>query len=256
MFRAMESVRSRLQQIGAVIRPHAIVSIRIAKVIKKLLHNVGVELVPTTSYLVASLWKDNYEFTGLLHHTTGYTLIDDERLYILYQFMKAAGSLKGEVAELGVYKGGSAKLLAQTIVRNNFNKTLYLFDTFSGIPRTNPQKDIHKEGDFSDTSLIAVQRYLSDCKDIVYHQGLFQDTLNRVSSVGFSLIHIDCDIYESVNQCTEFFYPRLTSGGYMIFDDYGFRSCPGVKHAVDEFFTNKAEYPIYLPTGQCLVIKR
>ncbi len=40
----------------------------------------------------------------------------------------------------------------------------------------------------------------------------------------------------------------------MVFDDYGFESCPGAKQAVDEFFADKNERPWYLPTGQCVVI--
>ena len=52
----------------------------------------------------------------------------------------------------------------------------------------------------------------------------------------------------------DFFYPRLTPGGMMLFDDYGFASCPGVRKAVDEFFADKMQKPIYLPTGQALVI--
>ena len=41
----------------------------------------------------------------------------------------------------------------------------------------------------------------------------------------------------------------------MIFDDYGFPACRGEKDAVDEFFADKPEKPITLPTGQALVIK-
>jgi O-methyltransferase len=40
----------------------------------------------------------------------------------------------------------------------------------------------------------------------------------------------------------------------MLFDDYGFTSCPGVRKAVDEFFADKLHKPVYLPTGQALVI--
>ena len=53
-----------------------------------------------------------------------------------------------------------------------------------------------------------------------------------------------------------FFYPRMEEGAVMIFDDYGFTTCPGAKKAVDEFFTNKKEKPIYLPTGQCIVTRK
>jgi O-methyltransferase len=39
----------------------------------------------------------------------------------------------------------------------------------------------------------------------------------------------------------------------MVFDDYGEPTCPGARKAVDEFFADKPETPIYIPTGQCLV---
>jgi hypothetical protein len=51
------------------------------------------------------------------------------------------------------------------------------------------------------------------------------------------------------------------SGGIMeyairiLFDNYGFPSCPGARHAVDEFFRDKAEFPIVLASGQCVIIK-
>jgi O-methyltransferase len=48
----------------------------------------------------------------------------------------------------------------------------------------------------------------------------------------------------------------MNKGAYMMFDDYGFLSCPGVKIAVDDFFKNKPETPLYVATGQCLVIKQ
>jgi len=41
----------------------------------------------------------------------------------------------------------------------------------------------------------------------------------------------------------------------MIFDDYGFPTCPGAQQAVDEFFEDKPEVPLVLTTGQALVFK-
>lgn len=42
----------------------------------------------------------------------------------------------------------------------------------------------------------------------------------------------------------------------MIFDDYGFESCPGTRQAVDEFMADKPERVIHLTTGQALLQKR
>ena len=55
---------------------------------------------------------------------------------------------------------------------------------------------------------------------------------------------------------SEFFYERMTKGGIMIFDDYGFQGYElAAKKAVDDFFIGKPEIPITLRNGQCLVLK-
>ena len=41
----------------------------------------------------------------------------------------------------------------------------------------------------------------------------------------------------------------------MVFDDYGFASCPGARKAVDEFFNDKPERPLVLPTAQAIVMR-
>jgi O-methyltransferase len=66
---------------------------------------------------------------------------------------------------------------------------------------------------------------------------------------------VNVDLYRSVRDCIEFLYPRMVPGGFLVFDDYGFPSCPGARRAVDEAFAKRPEVPICLPTGQCLVVK-
>jgi O-methyltransferase len=71
----------------------------------------------------------------------------------------------------------------------------------------------------------------------------------------FSFVHINCDFYQPTIDCCEFFYPRLVSGGVIVFDDYGFPSCRGEKDAADEFFADKPDRPFVLSTGQGILIK-
>ena len=47
----------------------------------------------------------------------------------------------------------------------------------------------------------------------------------------------------------------LLKGGFIIFDDYGFPTCPGARQAVDEFFAGKPEKLLAMPSGQCVVVK-
>jgi O-methyltransferase len=199
-------------------------------------------------------WHTDEKFVPLYNRTVLRTLVSIERCHILYQLALQAAGQPGDVAEIGVYRGGKAYLLAKTIATGK--NRLHLFDTFEGMPPTDRQKDpFHHEGNFSDTSLESVKEFLSDCDNVAYYPGFFPETATPVASTRFSLVHVDADIYKSVHDCCSFFYDRLLPGGFMVFDDYGFLRTPGSKEAVDDFFLEKPEYPCYLPTGQCLVVK-
>lgn len=179
------------------------------------------------------------------------------RLLNLGQMLMNVMHLPGNVAECGVYKGDSALFLGVMLRKYKANKTLHLFDTFEGMLEVDKNIDLHRKGDFQDTSLDFVKSKLNVLGNIPqFHQGLFSDTLSVVSSEKFSLVHIDCDIYPSVLECCNFFYPLMSKNGVMVFDDYGWYSCPGARKAVDEFFSSKLEKQIYFETGQCIVIKQ
>lgn len=197
--------------------------------------------------------REDAHFAELYAGAGRQTLGSRQRCFILYQLALQSAAVEGDIAEVGVYRGGTAWLLAE--LTKGTNKQLHLFDTFSGMPATDPERDKHQAGDFADTSLAAVQRFVGNREGIHYHPGLFPMTAEPVAESKFSLAHIDADIYSSVMDSCEFFFPRLTPGGVMLFDDYGFRSCPGAREAVNDFFRDKPGFPIYLPTGQALLLK-
>jgi O-methyltransferase len=179
------------------------------------------------------------------------TIVHPYKFWMLREFCGQAKNLHGEVCEVGVYKGGSAKLLAKYCP----DKTVYLFDTFDGMPDVDPTKDVHHKGDFADTSVEGVTQFLSDCNNVRIFKGFFPNTATPIENLKFSLVHVDVDIFTSVKACCEFFYPRMVSGGIIVFDDYAVLSCPGATLAVDEFFSNKLEKVIRMVTSGSFVIK-
>jgi len=180
------------------------------------------------------------------------TLVDEPRAHMLLQLARHASKLDGMFAEIGVYRGGTAKLLAN--ITDAAKRELHLFDTFAGMPETDA-RDLHVAGDFADTSLADVQRFLKGHSSVQFHQGEFPATSGPVEDTRFSLVHVDVDIASSVEACCRFFYPRLVPGGVMVFDDYGFTSCPGAKAATDAFFADKPEPVLHLLTSQAIVLK-
>jgi O-methyltransferase len=183
----------------------------------------------------------------------GKAVLSMREMYNIYRLVKQTSKIEGDIAEVGVYKGGSAKIISEA----KGNKKLHLFDTFGGMPETDASIDQHNKGDFSDTSLEEVKKYLSSYKDIFFHQGFFPASVagSNCDTLKYSFVNLDVDIYESTKSGLEFFYERLNKGGVLLSHDYNAISCPGVKKAFDEFFINKPETVIDLWDSHCLVVK-
>lgn len=179
------------------------------------------------------------------------TLVGKPRCLWLWRLVKFAAKNRGDIAEIGVYKGGTARLLARSCPQ----KTVYLFDTFSGMPDVDPEIDAHRAGEFADTSLESVQDFLKDAPNVSFRQGFFPDTAAGLEDHVFCFVNIDVDIYSSTKSCLEFFYPRMVPGGVISFDDYKWKKCAGVKKAIDEFLVGKPEKVIEMEEFQCAIIK-
>ena len=207
-----------------------------------------------------SPWNGFGDFFDYYLPAQPYTLVSPDRCYILLSFARQSCRLPGCWIECGVYKGGTAMMLAKAMQNLACNNTLHLFDTFQGLPQIDSTMDLHHKGDFADTAFEDVKTRIHSITEIskqsvVFHPGLIPETFSTASMDRISLAHVDVDLYQSVLDCCEFIYPRLVAGGILLFDDYGFPSCPGARAAVDQFFHGKPETPVVLPTGQALIIK-
>jgi O-methyltransferase len=170
------------------------------------------------------------------------------RLRTLFLVAQASRGVFGDYAEVGVYKGRSALLLARAAPE----KQLHLFDTFSGMPDHDPLLDGHSKGEFSDTSLDEVKSRLSGVQNVSFYPGIFPETSSPVADRKFAFAHFDCDLYRPCVEFIRFFWPRLLPGGALVFDDYDWPKCLGVKKAIDEAGLDVVEAVDY----QAIVFKR
>jgi O-methyltransferase len=182
-------------------------------------------------------------------------LVTADRCYIIHAF--ARRPVAGDVAECGVFAGGTAHLLAATLSGAGSSATLHLFDTFAGMPETaEPGRDFHSPGDFALTSIERVRARLDAYPFIQFHPGFVPDTFGELGDVRFAFVHVDLDIYPSVRDACAGLWPLVERGGVMVFDDYGFWHLRhAARRAVDEYFATQVDKPIVLATGQALVIK-
>jgi O-methyltransferase len=200
-------------------------------------------------------WLCDAEFNRVFGFAAPSTIVSTPSCYTLWTLARQAAHLQGDFVECGVYKGGSARLLAEAVRAVGVQKRIHLFDTFQGMPTTSTA-DLHQQGDFADTSVQAVQAVLRSFPNVMLHPGHIPETFREIESMSsIALAHIDVDIFQSVIDCCEFVYPRVVSGGFIIFDDYGYPSCPGARQAVDSFFADKPEWPLVLPNAQAIIIR-
>ena len=195
-------------------------------------------------------WIADEDFKKACGRIAGRTLLSLERLWVLWQVVGQTKHLGAEIWECGVYKGGSALLICRRI--KDTHSTLRLFDTFTGIPFIDTEKDnFCKFGDFGDAGDSLLPFMLYDKIDI--RAGIIPYTFVGLEASKIAFCHVDVDVYQSVKACCEFVWPRLIVGGAMVFDDYNTRECEGARIATDEFFSDKKEKPI-MTWGESAVV--
>jgi O-methyltransferase len=207
-----------------------------------------------TPWPVFAPWMGRPDFLTVYNEGAALTLGTPERGYMLISLARYAKHLPGDFAECGVYRGGSALWLCRVL--HEAGKTLYLFDSFEGLPKSHPTHDrFFREGQMA-APLASVKERLSDFRHITeFRAGWLPDTFLGLENKQYAFAHIDVDLYQPTLDCCAYFYPRLTPGGILLFDEYGWPSAHGEKAAVDEYFADKPERPIALITGQALVLK-
>lgn len=166
----------------------------------------------------------------------------------------------GELAELGVYKGNTAKLIHHYIPE----RKLHIFDTFTGFPAESAQAEQENTylkvsaTHFADTSLKMVKKNIAAQNDNVsFYQGYFPETIPEgFREKKFAFIHLDADLYKPILDGLNFFYPLLSKNGLILIHDYN--AWPGARKAVDEFTKEHDVLAIPMPdkSGSALIVKK
>jgi O-methyltransferase len=180
----------------------------------------------------------------LLRRVRANTLASRTRLGTLFRLAREIDRLRipGALVECGVFKGGSAGVLAKA---SSGVRPLFLFDSFEGLPPPG-EHDGRMAGERYQTGWCAATE--ADVLDLLQGLGIprerihiikgwFQDTLPTADVGEIALLHIDADWYDSVKLCLDVFYDRVQPGGFIVFDDYG--RWEGCTRAVDEFIANR-----------------
>ncbi len=182
----------------------------------------------------APLWTDRERIVGPGSDN------DYVRLKTLEAICGRLEHVPGAAAELGVNRGGFARWINELLP----DRTLYLFDTFTGFDPAESRdcgegfREAHRS-----TAVGTVLTALPHPERAAVRQGLFPKTASGLEGERFALVSLDADLEESTLAGLRFFVPRMSEGGYILLHDYNNPKLPGVRSALERYESENGRLP-------------
>jgi len=189
------------------------------------------------SWATYSPWLQDPVFQQAYAEIRNHTLVDRFRCYELWHLLSQTQHLPGDVLEVGTWRGGTGCLMARRATELGFEARVHLCDTFEGVVKTGVTDSHYRGGEHADTSDYLVRQLANamNLKNIIIHKGIFPEDIGPgLMHFTFRFCHIDVDVYQSGKDTLDWIWPRLPVGGIVVFDDFGFASCPGITRLVHE----------------------
>ena len=191
-----------------------------------------------------------------------YTMTSKERMFALFSAVRHVVSAKipGDIVECGVWRGGSSMLAAETLARTaERDRRVCLFDTFEGMPEPTTedvdmlgrtaQVALHVTGksDFREMCYASLEDVTANMYrtnyphgQITFTKGKVEDTIPQGAPERIAILRLDTDWYASTYHELVHLYPRLSPGGVLIIDDYGYWK--GAREAVQKYFSETKQH--------------
>jgi len=178
----------------------------------------------------------------------------------------SAARLEGDFVECGVNRGFLASAIMDYLDWDSLGKHFYLLDTFRGMDErfVSPEdrasgaaekNRMHLATGFYVQGIGGVRANFSQWKNVSLIEGSIPETLRQVRAEKIAYLHLDMNCSPPEIAAIEFFWERLVSGAFVLFDDYAFSGCRSQKIAADRFAQEKGIKILSLPTGQGLLVK-
>lgn len=212
--------------------------------------------------------RDCFDDTKLIEKGC-FTLPEYTRDYYRYRTFEFVaneiiqGNVLGALAECGVFRGTFSALINEKLS----DRDLYLFDTFEGFDIKEAEKE-KKLGRSSDeffyghtlTNEKIVMETVPHPEKCHICKGFFPASIpEEAKSIKYAFVSIDFDFEDSIYAALDFFYPRLSEGGYIFLHDYNSLNLSGVKIAVKRYENDNSirlkKVPLADRAGTLVILK-
>jgi O-methyltransferase len=172
----------------------------------------------------------------------GLTMIGLGRLDDLQRCVESVvrDGVAGDLIEAGAWRGGASILIRATLDSlGERDRTVWVADSFEGFPGSGDEKADEVDLGAYDFLAAPLEEVMDNfarlgCeRGVRFVPGFFEDTLPGLSRERWAIVRLDGDTYEATKAALRCLYPGLSTGGYLIVDDYG--AFEGCRQAVGEF---------------------
>jgi hypothetical protein len=181
------------------------------------------------------------------------------RIHTLLWAAKQAEKLEGDFVDCGAGFGLFASAIFSYLNFENVPKNYYLIDTFEGLStKYSSSEELRRTGNYYTKNNPWYQEIMdsfSKFQNAKIVPGAIPDVLSTVDIDKVSFLSIDMNSMILEKEALQFFWPKLVSGGIIIFDDYGFPGHESQKESHDAFAAANNLLIYTSPTGQGILIK-
>jgi hypothetical protein len=199
------------------------------------------------------VFEPSYREEGLDWPATALTMVGRRRLHNFRALIERVidDGVDGDILEAGVWRGG-ASILARAVLaaRGVTDRRVIVADSFEGLPHPSDQFPADTGADFHTHPELAVsleqvranfeQFGLLD-DQVVFLKGWFRDTMPSVDTEALAVLRLDGDMYESTIVPLTHLFDRVSTGGWVIVDDYQIMA--PCRTAVRDFFDGRQIRP-------------
>lgn len=184
------------------------------------------------------------------------------RLHTLTWAANHCLDVPGDFVECGVWHGFSFAVLADYLQWQNIKRSMYLYDTYGGIPpdynsegRSNAVYDRETQQDPHAIYNSVITRF-ARYTNVEIIRGIVPETFETRCPAQVAFLHLDMNSSRSEIAALDVLWEKLSPGGIIVLDDYGWSGYSKQKIAEDAWMAKRNHTILELPTGQGLVIKR
>jgi O-methyltransferase len=174
------------------------------------------------------------------------------RTHTLCWAAQSALALPGDYVECGTYRGYSAEVLMH-FTYGLPGRRVWLYDLFDPSGGTG---EGHRMPAHAPDLVAQVRARFRQWDNVTVTQGKVPGVLAEVAPEQIAFLHIDMNNAEAERGALEVLFDRVSPGGMIVFDDYGWSGYRAQKDSADDFMGLRGLSVLELPTGQGLVVKR